>query len=86
MANYNKTKFLKLKSIKDVKDNKAIFTNLNNEEYTEFFVTLADSMYNQTFKNLFIDDITINEINGKNRLMSLINSLLYPDAEEDGEK
>jgi hypothetical protein len=47
---------------------------------------VADSAYDQTFKKIFAWDNTVGDITGKSRTMSILNSIFYPHADENGLK
>jgi len=71
---------------KNKKDGLAEFRKLDNQIVKLPYKTLADSAYDQTFKTLFTGETRINGINSQRRLMSLLNSLLFPDADENNFK
>ena len=50
------------------------------------YIEVADPAYDQTFKRLFTWTEEIGGYTGKDRLMSLLNSILYPTAGENGYK
>jgi len=82
------TKFLNLKTCKKIneKKKKAKFVTIDNKIYKESYITVADSAYDQTYKKLFTGENPINNINGKDRLKSLLNSLIFPEAGDDDVK
>lgn len=50
------------------------------------YIRVADPAYDQTFKRIFSWDNPIDGIKGEDRLMSLLNSILFPDVDENGFK
>jgi len=64
-------------------DGIGIFKKLDNTEVELSYKSLADPTYDQTFKTLFIGDTKINGINSEQRLMSILNSLLFLDTNEN---
>jgi len=76
------TKILEKEDKFENKKGLALFKNLDDTEVKLHYISVADSAYDQTFKTLFTGDMNINGINSKLRLMSLLNSLLFPDAGE----
>jgi len=80
----NNSNFLICYKAKKDEDGKVKF-DLMDGGYKELpYIEIADSGYEQTFKQLFSWKHTINGISGEERLISLLNSLLYPNVSDDG--
>lgn len=61
----------------------AIFNTISHCEANTQYRLIADPSYDQTFKKLFTWNNAVDGITGADRIMSLLNSLFYPNAGED---
>jgi len=64
----------------------ANFKLLDGETEDIEYKTIADSSYNETFNRLFSRKLVIDNITGEERLKSLLNSLFYPNVDDNGYK
>lgn len=79
--------FDKLKEIKK-KENKIYCYYLrengeNREIVTNNYIKIVDPSYDQIFKKLFEEGNPFYEIEGKQRLISFLNSIIFPDIKND---
>lgn len=79
--------FDKLKEIKK-KENKIYCYYLrengeNREIVTNNYIKIVDPSYDQIFKKLFEEGNPFNGIEGKQRLISFLNSIIFPDIKND---
>jgi hypothetical protein len=65
---------------------KAVFATVSHGEQSLAYSSIADPSYDQTFKKIFSWDNTVDGISGQVRIMSILNSIFYPNAGEAGEK
>eukprot|EP00833_Pecoramyces_ruminatium_P011350 jgi/Orpsp1_1/1185382/evm.model.c7180000093502.1 len=80
---------LRIKECKKVNKEKktAIFITENNEEIELKYKTISDPSYDIIFKKIFYDHSPVNkDIDGKKRLISLINGIFFPNISDDGFK
>jgi len=76
-------KIIKCKKV-DEKNKMATFIIDNNKTIDLKYKLIADPSYDTIFKKIFYDISPENDnIDGKTRLISFINGILFPDAEDD---
>ena len=81
----NNIKFSDIKAINEEKGDKIIFT-LNDGSISENINScqrFGDPSYDAVFKSIFLNGKIMDELNGNERLLDLLNSLLFPNDNED---
>ncbi len=79
--------FLEVKNCTELTtEGNATFSTISKGNIYIPYRLIADSAYDQTFKKIFTWNNTIDGITGEDRTLSLLNSIFYPDAGEDGFK
>jgi predicted transposase/invertase (TIGR01784 family) len=63
-----------------------VFSTVTGEDRIFPYALVADPSYDQTFKKIFSWDNTVLGLSGKDRIMSILNGIFYPDAGESDEK
>ena len=78
--------FDKLKGIKKKENNFGLYSfylSDNREIVTHNYSQIVDPSYDQVFKKIFEEGNVFNKIEGKQRLISFLNSIIFPDTEND---